>query len=81
MRTLISCTDVVLVSFAVALLKDAEIAAVVFDLNVSVMEGSLNILPRRVMVADDDWQAARALMRDAGLGGELVADADGPGHG
>ena len=40
----------------------------------SVLEGSLGILPRRVMVADDEMRAARRLLTDAGLGHELRPD-------
>jgi hypothetical protein len=34
------------------------------------------MLPRRVMVADDQADAARRLLTDAGLGAELRADGD-----
>ena len=41
----------------------------------SVLEGSLGILPRRVLVAEEDVAPARRLLRDAGLGHELRPDA------
>jgi len=41
----------------------------------SVLEGSLGILPRRVLVAEDDVSAARRLLQEAGLGHELRPDA------
>ena len=44
---------------------------VVFDQNMSVIEGSLGILPRRIMVADDDVTEARRVIAEAGLGHEL----------
>jgi hypothetical protein len=37
----------------------------------SVLEGSLGILPRRVLVGDDEVSRARQVLRDAGLGHEL----------
>ena len=46
----------------------------VLDQNMSVLEGSLGILPRRVLVAEDDVAAARRLLNDAGLGHELRPD-------
>ena len=49
MRTLLKTNDIVLLDFAKALLRDAEIEAVVFDESMSVMDGSLGILPRRLM--------------------------------
>lgn len=72
MRTLIKTTDPLLVSHVTSLLGDAGLAALVFDTNASVVEGSIGILPRRIMVADEDWQAARRLMREAGLAEELA---------
>ena len=41
------------------------------DQNMSVLEGSLGVLPRRVLVADDELDDARRLLMDAGLGHEL----------
>ncbi|MEO1603362.1 MAG: DUF2007 domain-containing protein [Pseudomonadota bacterium] len=38
-----------------------------FDVNMSVLEGSLGILPRRVMVAEPDLFRARAILRDNGI--------------
>jgi hypothetical protein len=37
----------------------------------SVIEGSLGILPRRVLVPADDVERARRLLKDAGVGNEL----------
>ena len=68
MKTLLKTNDLVLLNFAEVSLKDAGIAAVVFDDSMSVMDGSLCILPRRLMVSDDDEERARAILR-AGVGG------------
>jgi hypothetical protein len=46
----------------------------VLDQNMSVLDGSIGILPRRVMVAEDHVSAARKLLQDAGLGHELRPD-------
>ena len=40
----------------------------------SIIEGSLGVLPRRILVHDDDNSQARQLLRDAGLAHELRAD-------
>ena len=53
MRELIRTNDAVLVSAVVALLDGAGIQSLVLDQNMSVLEGSLGILPRRVLVAED----------------------------
>ncbi len=74
MRELIRTNDAVLVSAVVALLESAGIRPLVFDQNMSVLEGSLGILPRRVLVAADHASRARQLLLDAGFGHELRPD-------
>jgi hypothetical protein len=74
MRELVRTNDAVLVSAVGALLDGAKIMHLVLDQNMSVLEGSLGILPCRVLVAEDDIAAARRLLTDAGLGHELRAD-------
>ena len=76
MRELIRTNDAVLVSAVVALLEGAGIRSMVFDQNMSVLEGSLGVLPRRLLVADEHVLRARKLLEDAGLGHELRADDD-----
>ena len=74
MREILRSNDRVLVSAVVALLDAAGIRAVVFDQNMSVLEGSLGILQARVLVADGYELRARQLLQDAGLGHELRSD-------
>jgi hypothetical protein len=74
MRELIRTNDAVLVSAVVALLDGAGIQSLVLDQNMSVLEGSLGILPRRLLVAEDHELKARRLLKDAGLGHELRPD-------
>jgi tRNA1(Val) A37 N6-methylase TrmN6 len=64
MRPLLKTNDLVLLSFAKSLLGDAQIEWVVFDENASVMDGSLGIMPRRLMVADEDYERARQVVRE-----------------
>jgi len=71
MDELIRTNDMVLISFVEALLKDAGIGYYLADQNMSVMEGSLGVLPRRVLVPSDEIVAARALMTEAGIADEL----------
>jgi hypothetical protein len=74
MHELVRTNDVVLVSAVGALLDGAKIPHVVLDQNMSVLEGSLGILQRRVLVPEDRIPAARRLLQDAGLGHELRPD-------
>ena len=75
MRELVRTNDAVLVSAVAALLDGAAIPHHVFDQNMSVLEGSIGIFPRRVLVAEEDVAAARRLLEAAGLGHELRPDA------
>jgi tRNA1(Val) A37 N6-methylase TrmN6 len=54
-----------------ALLKGADIPHQVLDQHMSVLEGSLGILPRRILVDDERHDEARQLLEDAGLAHEL----------
>ena len=65
MKELLRSNDVVLVSYVEALLRDAGIRHMVFDANMSVMEGSLDILARRVLVEEDRAQEAEQLLAAA----------------
>lgn len=71
MEELLRTNDLVLISFVEALLRDAGIEPWVADQNMSVTEGYLGILQRRVMVPSGAIARARALLIDAGIGGEL----------
>ena len=74
MRELVRTNDVVLVSAIGALLDGANIHHLVLDQNMSIIEGSLSILPRRILVHEDDNRAARQILTDAGLSHELRPD-------
>lgn len=67
MRALLKTNDIVTLDFAQALLRDAGIEFLIFDDSMSVMDGSLGILPRRLMVADEDEERARSVLNE-GLG-------------
>ncbi len=74
MRELVRTNDAVLISAIEALLKGANIAHMVVDQNMSVLEGSIGIFPRRILVSDDEIDAARRLLEDAGFANELRRD-------
>lgn len=71
MRELVRTNDAVLISAIEALLNGARIAHMVVDQNMSVLEGSIGIFPRRILVGDDEVEVARRLLEDAGFGSEL----------
>ncbi|SPH23374.1 hypothetical protein DEA8626_02438 [Defluviimonas aquaemixtae] len=67
MKELLSTTDPTKLAFATALLDGEGIAAFQMDVHMSVLEGSLGILPRRLMVRDADHFRARAILKDNGF--------------
>ncbi len=71
MHELVRTNDAVLVTAIEALLAGARIPHMVVDHNMSILEGSIGIIPRRILVGVDDAEAARRLLREAGLGNEL----------
>jgi hypothetical protein len=75
MREIVRTNDAVLITAIEALLKGANIRHMVLDQNMSVLDGSLGMLPRRIVVDDDHLARARRLLMDAGLGHELRPDA------
>lgn len=71
MEEILRTNDIVLISFVETLLKEAGLHYFIADQNMSVIEGSLGILPRRVLVTADEVDRARRLLREAGVGDEL----------
>ncbi len=67
MKELLRTTDPTTIAFATALLDGEGIATFQLDVHMSVLEGSIGILPRRLMVRDADLFLARAVLRDNGI--------------
>ena len=64
MRELIRTNDPTIIAFASALLEGEDIDCFQMDVHMSVLEGSIGILPRRLMVRDQDYFRAASVMRD-----------------
>jgi len=71
MKELLRTTDPTKIAYATVLLQGEGIAAFQMDVHMSVLEGSIGILPRRIMVRDQDLFLARAVLADNGIGTEL----------
>ena len=71
MEELMRTNNPVTLSFVEALMRDAGILVLVADENMSIMDGSFGILPRRILVEADRIEQARRIVRDAGLENEL----------
>ncbi|MDH4983772.1 DUF2007 domain-containing protein [Hyphomicrobium sp. D-2] len=68
MRDLVATNDPILLSYLLAILREAGIEAFVFDRNMSSVQGSLGAVTQRVSVPEDHWEAAKRLLIEADLG-------------
>ena len=66
MRELLRTNDPVRLSWLTALLADQQIEAFVLDTHTSILEGSAGAIPRRLLVSDEDFDAANRLLAEAG---------------
>ncbi len=57
--------DPVLLSYATAVLEEAGIPVFAADTNMSILDGSIIAIPRRLLVAPSDGEKARALVDEA----------------
>ncbi len=73
MKELLRSTDPVRLSWVSALLAGENIEVIILDTHMSFADGSVVAIPRRVMVADEDFEAACRLLSEAG---ELDAGTD-----
>jgi hypothetical protein len=71
MLELVRTNDPVIISFIEALMRDAGIAHFVADQNMSIAEGSIGILAKRIMVDGDRLDEARTILVDAGIADEI----------
>jgi hypothetical protein len=71
MIELFRTNNLIALSFAQTVLADAGIASFLLDAHMSTVEGSLGVLPRRLMVAEEHQAEATEILRSAGLEKEL----------
>lgn len=67
MKQLMRTTDPTSIAFAQALLQGEGIDCFEMDVNMSVLEGSIGIFPRRLMVRVDDYERAARTLMDNGI--------------
>lgn len=70
MKELLRTNDPTLIAYATALLDEEGITSFQMDVHMSVLEGSIGILPRRLMVIDSDLFMARAILKENGIEAE-----------
>lgn len=64
MKDLLRTTDPTVIAYAQALLQGEDIDVFEMDVHMSILDGSLGILPRRLMVRDADLFRARVVLAD-----------------
>ena len=67
MEVILQTTDISQIPFVEMLLSSQGIQAFVLDRNMSVLEGSINILPIRVMVLSSDSVIAKSILKENGI--------------
>ncbi|MCB1482161.1 MAG: DUF2007 domain-containing protein [Rhodobiaceae bacterium] len=78
MIELLRTNDVVALSFVRALLSEAGIGHLVMDENMSILEGSIGVIPRRVLVEAESRDQAARILTDADLGHLLPSQGKRP---
>jgi len=77
MKELLRSNDPVLLSYVSALMDEADIGFIVADTNMSVLEGSIGALPRRVLVEAAKIARARRILTEAGIGHAISDEEQG----
>ena len=67
MKELLSTNDITKFVYAETILNSNDIVSFALDVNISVLEGSIGILPRRLMVLATDYERALQLLTDFGF--------------
>ena len=67
MKELFSTNDITKFVYAETILNSNDIVSFTLDENISVLEGSIGILPRRLMVLENDYEQALELLENFGL--------------
>lgn len=71
MIAVLKTVNPVTLSFAQAVLKEAQIEHFVLDQNASIVDGSIGAIPRRLMVIDADHAPAIRALELAGLEADI----------
>ena len=67
MKELLSTNDITKFVYAETILNSNDIVSFALDVNISVLEGSIGILQRRLIVLAKDYDLAFELLTDFGL--------------
>ena len=65
MVELVKTTCVIRLTYLQALLDDSDISFFVFDQHISMLEAGIGAFPRRIMVEESYFLAAKTILREA----------------
>ena len=71
MREIMRTNNPALISFVESLLKEIDVRYMVADRHISIVEGSIGAIPRRILVDAEDEARARRFLIAADLASEL----------
>lgn len=69
MKEIFSTLDQVEISYVKAMLKERGIEVLVYDQNTSALYGDNILIPKRLMVVDEDYFMANSVLKDLELQG------------
>jgi len=72
MKELLRTNDITLIAFTKHVLSEVDIAVFELDVNMSVLEGSIGILPQRLMVIDEEYEIAYDTMIENGIEAQFL---------
>ena len=64
MKEIIKTNDLATIAYIKLLLTNEDIEYFELDVHMSALEGSISILPRRIMVVDSVFERAREILTD-----------------
>ncbi len=64
MKCIVSTTNPVRLTYLQSLLDGADIPFLVFDQHIAALEGGIGAFPRRLMVPEERFLAARTVLED-----------------
>lgn len=73
MKELLRTNDITLIAYTKHVLDQHDIAVFELDVNMSVLEGAIGILPRRMMVIDSEYDTACDILIEGGIEAQILS--------
>lgn len=73
MKELLRTNDITLIAYTKHVLGQHDIAVFELDVNMSVLEGAIGILPRRMMVIESEYDTACDILIESGIEAQILS--------